>query len=221
MDARLSTITQLSVNIQDVYACLGYNRNEVPEDINFLIKEVLNDLAGVCQARYLYTLLPGQKQSERSINISGIEFKTGKMITSYLDGVEKFCVFVATAGEEYVEYKSRLRNNGDFIREFIVDAIGSVIAESCVSMISAELTEKGLKHTYPYSPGYCGWKLTEQTNLFSLLPESPCGIELTDSCLMIPVKSISGVIATGDNVQKRDYGCAICENINCYKRKIL
>ena len=37
---------------------------------------------------------------------------------------------------------------------------------------------------------------------------------------MLPVKSVSGVIGLGDEVENKPYGCAICMNKNCYKRRV-
>ena len=67
---------------------------------------------------------------------------------------------------------------------------------------------------------YCGWHVSAQPALFSLFPEkNPCGIELTDSCLMLPMKSVSGVIGIGPDVRYLPYTCGICDKKDCYKRR--
>ena len=48
---------------------------------------------------------------------------------------------------------------------------------------------EGLRITNSYSPGYCGWNVSEQHALFSLLPEGFCGVRLCESGLMLPIKS--------------------------------
>ncbi len=215
------TLSGLPVDSQEIYRSLGYGNGHATDDISFLTEEVLGKITEICNARYMYAIFPGKVQDKVSVEINGISFHTGRIITSYLDKADRFCVFITTAGKEYDDYKRKLREEGDFVREFIADAIGSVIAEACVTKISEEIHNLGMNHTYPYSPGYCGWKLTEQRQLFSLFPESPCGVELTDSCLMLPIKSISGIMGIGDNITQKAYGCSICENINCYKRKTI
>jgi cobalamin-dependent methionine synthase I len=79
---------------------------------------------------------------------------------------------------------------------------------------------EGFRHTSRYSPGYCGWHLSEQRKLFRLLGDSPCGIELSDVCLMKPIKSISGIIGVGRNVKEKQYGCRYCEMETCYRKRI-
>jgi hypothetical protein len=49
-----------------------------------------------------------------------------------------------------------------------------------------------------YSPGYCGWHITGQRALFARLKPEEIGIKLTASCLMRPLKSVSGVILAGE-----------------------
>ena len=52
--------------------------------------------------------------------------------------------------------------------------------------------------TLPYSPGYCGWNVSGQRKLFARLRPVEAGIELKEgSYLMVPIKSISGVLVSG------------------------
>jgi cobalamin-dependent methionine synthase I len=52
----------------------------------------------------------------------------------------------------------------------------------------------GLQPTKRYAPGYGDWELSSQTALLSLVDAGRIGIRLTGDFLMIPAKSISGVI---------------------------
>jgi len=116
-----------------------------------------------------------------------------------------------------------LKLSGDILSEFLADAIGSEIVEATVRYVTAKITdyadEKGYGTTKPYSPGYCQWHVREQQSLFSLLPEHPCGIRLNSSCLMHPIKSVSGIVGIGVDVKTAPYGCEICKLKTCYKRK--
>ena len=113
---------------------------------------------------------------------------------------------------------------GDMVRVFVADAVGSVIAERVADRMqesmAAYVADRGYRHTNRFSPGYCGWHVSEQQRLFSLFPQpAPCGVTLTDSSLMLPIKSVSGVIGIGSNVRYLDYTCGLCDLANCYKRK--
>ncbi len=110
------------------------------------------------------------------------------------------------------------------VKIYIADAIGSIIAEKTADCMEIALDEyirnRGWKHTNRFSPGYCGWHVSEQKKLFPLFPSAePCGIRLTDSSLMLPIKSVSGVIGLGEDVRKLEYTCGLCTYDKCYRRK--
>jgi hypothetical protein len=101
---------------------------------------------------------------------------------------------------------------------------GSMMVEKAMDLIQEEMEAQflstGLKITQRYSPGYCNWALISQKEIFSLLPENKCGISLTESSLMLPIKSVSGIIGVGSRVSKKDYGCEICNNQSCIYREL-
>jgi hypothetical protein len=222
MKHRQCILSDLEIDMNEVFLSLGY-KNAVPDnDILQLINNVYAEINTICKPQYIYKVYNGNTCGNASIEINNTTFETGKMITHYLYGMEKCCIFATTAGIEYDTYKKQLREKGDIPEEFIADAIGSVIAEACVNALAGELAEAVANDytcTYPYSPGYCNWKLTEQPLLFSLLPDTPCGITLTESCLMVPIKSITGIIGIGKNIKRKKYACDICEMKDCFKRK--
>ena len=141
-----------------------------------------------------------------------------------LRGSEAFAFFTATAGVEFEEFQHLLQQEDDMVKIYIADSLGSIIAEKAADCMEEELAvfieKRGWKHTNRYSPGYCGWHVSEQQKLFSLFPvASPCGIQLTDSSLMIPIKSVSGIIGVGSHVRKLEYTCGLCTFENCFRRK--
>ena len=151
------------------------------------------------------------------------DFDMGKIILRQLRGSEAYALFVCTAGMDYEAYQQRLKAEGDMVRVFIADALGSVIAEKCADQMENSLQlsidKLGWHHTNRFSPGYCGWRVSEQQRLFPLFDGHTCGITLTDSSLMVPIKSVSGIIGLGREVRKLDYTCGLCTFEKCYKRK--
>jgi hypothetical protein len=113
--------------------------------------------------------------------------------------------------------------DGDLLTGYIYDVAGSVIVDAAADFMQNELelsvNLSGKKITNRYSPGYCGWYVAEQHKLFQLVPDNYCGIRLTESALMDPVKSISGIIGIGANVKMNPYTCGLCEMKNCVYRK--
>lgn len=161
---------------------------------------------------------------EKVIVNSEITFECGKIISSQLRGIEGLVIFTSTLGRDYDKWFKSLFDSGDPLQGYIADLIGSVTVEAAVDVLEnkivAELSKQNMKCSNRYSPGYCDWNVSEQKKLFSFLPDKFCGIELTESSLMVPIKSVSGIIGFGKNIKKKAYACQICTQENCYLNKM-
>lgn len=205
---------------EEVYLAMGYRGNTPEPDIRALVAEVRAEIQSICIPRYMFQVIEARQLSKLHIQAGNVEFSPGGIIGSYLSGMTHVCLFVATAGKEYDAYLHRLKAQDNIVKEYVADSIGSVIAEGCVTLLGEELDQDyEFRHSLPYSPGYCGWDIREQQKLFSLFPPQPCGITLSDSFLMSPVKSVSGFFGLGKDLRPQPYRCEICNNKHCYKRK--
>ena len=157
------------------------------------------------------------------MRLAGVDFAPDAIIAHKLKGCPLYAIIVGSVGSEMDAWLSDCRTGGDVMRAFISDAIGSTIAETICSIGLERLKKRmagvGLKVTNTYSPGYCGWHVAEQKMLFSLLPDSFCGVSLTESSLMLPIKSVSAVAGVAQNAELKEYGCAICRKKDCFRRK--
>lgn len=152
-------------------------------------------------------------------------FQLGRQVAGYVKEATQAAFFLCTAGEEFTRMTNRLNEQGDIMEAYILDAIGSLTVEKAMDKIQqqlkTEMAAKGLKISNRYSPGYCNWPLSDQKPLFELIGNHPTGIQLSDSCLMTPRKSVSGIIGIGANLKHHEYGCTICNNTTCIYRRIL
>jgi hypothetical protein len=86
--------------------------------------------------------------------------------------------------------------------------------------LKEEMGRINLKITNRYSPGYCGWRVAEQQRLFKMFPVDFCNIRLTESMMMDPVKSVSGIIGVGKEVKYNSYTCNLCNSFNCLYKNL-
>lgn len=215
------TFEQLSITPEEVYKAMGYGTQNPEADIQQLVKEALQEIATFTVARFAYVRVVGVLNRD-TLLIGNTPLNIGKIIGKQLAGSEAFILFVATAGEAFNHWLEASKE--DIVRHFIAHNIGSCLAEAAANYmelcLQEELNTEGLLRTNRFSPGYCGWQVSEQQKLFSLFPvEEPCGVQLTESSLMMPIKSVSGVIGIGSNVRRLEYTCGLCELENCYKKK--
>jgi len=163
------------------------------------------------------------KTLPNKIKIKNQTFEIGKIIFRSLKEIESVFIITCTIGEEVEKSIWKFFNDGFSVEGYILDKIASELVELSADFISEiiekKVSETGKSISNRYSPGYCGWSVSEQQKLFSLLPENFCGIKLTSSSLMIPIKSISGIIAAGGNITQKEYECEICEEKFCYKKR--
>lgn len=209
--------------MEEIYRGLGYGGAQPPEDIKALTDKMIAEIAEICRPSFGYIVSEGLQVDRLGIVVDGVDFRTGKIIAGYLDNAEAIAFFVATAGREFDTWLHEPAIADDIWNMFLADTIGSEIAEATARAAGAEVEKlaaaKECTASNPYSPGYCGWGVREQRKLFSFFPTEPCGITLTESSLMTPVKSVSGFIALGRELEKMPYGCEICSLKDCYKKR--
>lgn len=191
------------------------------------IENTLPELQQLASIRGSYRLMDVEvlNIADGILIVEGKTLYIGIQVAGYLKGSEQIAVFVATAGPELTNMADHYSADGELLEAYLIDAIGSLTVEKAMDNIqeSLELSSKakGLSCTNRYSPGYCNWPLADQHTLFSLIPDHTSGVILTESALMLPRKSVSGVIGIGKKARHRDYGCATCNNQTCIYRKIL
>lgn len=219
------TFDSLAISPADIYEQMGYG-SAIPDEMT--VRETASlceHISSFLRARFCFFITDGSLDTDSNLlSAVGRDFSIGRIISRQLRSSRRYAFFVATAGMEFEEFQHKLMAEGDMVKVFIADAIGSVIAEKAADRMEEELqtllAPSGWKHTNRFSPGYCGWHVSEQQKLFALFPEeNPCGVILSDSSLMTPIKSVSGVIGLGDTVRKLDYSCGLCDYRQCYKRK--
>jgi hypothetical protein len=150
---------------------------------------------------------------------------TGSQIKKYMRDATYLALFVCTAGGAFSDLTEQYNKNDAYLEAFVTDVIGSLTVEHAMNKIQAQLestmNEENLHITNRYSPGYCNWPVSGQQELFGYMGNLPVNITLKESCLMLPIKSVSGIIGIGENAQKQEYACHICNNKICFYRKNL
>lgn len=147
-----------------------------------------------------------------------------------LPHVDAIALFAVTVGENVCEGIRDLFAANDFVVACMLDAIASEAADLLATCIARRFLETVCRNgrlnatatVLPYSPGYCGWHITGQRRLFERLRPEQIGISLNSSCLMTPLKSVSGVAI----IAPRELHCAAnsypfcrdCETRTCRER---
>ena len=212
MTCKQLSFDELAITPADIYEQMGYGDAAPDEQTQRETQALMDEVRQWLRPQFCFFVsrdLPA--------------FHIGDIIGRQLRGAEAYALFICTAGTEYEAWQQRLKEQEDMVRVFIADAMGSVIAEKCADRMEEHLQQSidklGWHHTNRFSPGYCGWHVSEQQLLFPLFAGQTCGVRLTDSSLMVPIKSVSGLIGVGKEVRRLDYTCGLCDMKQCYKRR--
>lgn len=211
----------LDVSPADILHEMGYGKVKPDKELLDVLDTLLGEVAMWVRPACVFQVWNGETDTAAIRLNNGVTMHVGTVIAKLLRGSVRFALFVATAGKAFQDYQQKIKEDGDMLAIFILDTIGSCIVERTGDKMELLLEKEitGYLHTHRFSPGYCGWALAEQKELFGLLGENTCGVSLSDVCLMSPIKSISGIIGIGTNIRERKYGCEICQLETCYKRK--
>lgn len=168
--------------------------NSVDEYTNSLIDKALLEVERQSNFKYIYEKfdepLPFMK------DVSGYQ--------NYL-GDSPFLLCATTLGVQIDRYIQRLQLK-DMAYATVFDAAASVFLE-----MKADEFEKNLKFGnlgFRFCPGYSGTSFIDNQEIVRLLKAEKIGITFLESGLMVPLKSMVGVIKIGENVKKSCDGCA-------------
>jgi hypothetical protein len=215
---------ELEIRAVQIEKAMGYKLGNSPDPFPELIREVLDVAGNYCfiQGGYLIQDNISFDTQNKTMKINSDSFHIRKIVLSQIKNSEKVAFFLCTAGPDIGEWSKKLMSEGEMIRGYVVDVVGSEVVETAMdkiqNLLKEEMINKGFYITNRYSPGYCRWNISEQQKLFKFFPENFCGIRLSDTSLMYPVKSVSGVIGIGKNVRLNNYPCKICDDKDCIYR---
>ena len=216
---------QLHIGPEELYEQMGYGENLPNKDVVQETEAMTAEISTLIRPQFCFFITKGELDSRQHVlHAMGRKLQVGRIISRQLKGSSAFAFFVATAGMDFERFQQRLAKENDMVRVFLADAIGSVIAEKTADRMEESLQrcidDYGWRHTNRFSPGYCGWHVSQQQLLFPMFGiEHPCDVCLTPSSLMVPIKSVSGVVGLGRDVRKLEYSCGLCNFKDCYKRR--
>jgi len=189
---------------------------EADADITQDVRELVDQARQVARPKAVYEVCYIENKRPDSVELAGTTF-TSRVLRANLDQVERIFAYVATCGTELTEISAPA---GDMLLDYCLDIIKEMALRAAMGHLSERLKAKYvLGQTSSMNPGSLeDWPITEQSKLFQLLGsvEELAGVRLTDSYLMIPSKSVSGIIfPTEVNFES----CQLCQRPNCPSRR--
>jgi len=223
---------KLKIDEDEVLRYQGYSKNKVKKPSEVILQITREEIVRG------YSLFK-PKGIYSSVKIKQISFSDGKVdlksgfslnfsnsIINLLRGASSLVLGLVTIGSSLENKVSEFFTQGEYPRAVTLDAVGTVAVESLSrdirNLVCQEANEQYLKTTRYFSPGYGDWDISQQKDIFKIIPTNKIGVSLTESYMMVPQKSLSWIIGIGKNItisSKNDHSCQICQATNCQFRE--
>jgi hypothetical protein len=157
-----------------------------------------------------------ESRGDDSIVVNGIRFAS-RVLCVNLEKAHRVFVYLATCGTELQDWAAGL---DDPLTQYWSNTIQQMALRAASQALSADINERYRPgHTSTMAPGSLGeWPLSEQRPLFTLLGDTAqaIGVRLSESLLMVPTKSVSGIrFPTEEGFES----CQLCPRIDCPGRR--
>jgi hypothetical protein len=171
---------------------------------------------GLIKPRAVYEVAYTGAKGEGTVEVAGVTFES-PILRKNLDPANKVFPYIITVGPELERAASA---QGDLLKQYYLEEMANIALENAAGWLGGQVESLyGVTGLANMSPGSLeDWPITEQTKLFSIFgdTEKAVGVRLTDSMLMLPRKSISGILFPSE---EGFVACQLCERERCPGRK--
>ncbi len=178
------------------------------------IGELVETINNVARPKALYTESRVEYSNSDEVSIDGHIFKS-RVLGKNLTDIEQCYPYIVTAGQELE--KIELPESQSVM---MLDLIKNIVVGKAFDYTKKLIAER---YSVPYitemSPGHLDdWPLTEQRALFNLFGDEAerIGVRLTDSYMMVPIKTVSGILFS---TETEFQSCQVCTQPRCMGRK--
>jgi len=190
---------------------------EEAEDIE-LISGLFATAKELARPKALYREAYVEEISGGQVRVSGCDFQSDVLAMNLKD-VHRVFAYVCTCGTEVDDWSHQEK---DYIVSLWLDMIKEMFLYEA-NLFLTEYIKKAyrfekLSSVNPGSGNLENWPIAQQTQLFALIGDvtAEIGVRLSDSYLMTPIKSTSGLLFPSET----DFvNCALCSRENCSGRR--
>jgi hypothetical protein len=180
------------------------------------IARLCQEAQEIARPRFIYKVAFIEERGKDFVVLDGVRFKS-RVMSVNLSKLNRVFPIIATSGREIEEWSKGIH---DMLQRYWADQIKEMALRSALKEGMKAIDQRyHLGKTAYMSPGSIeDWPLDEQAGLFALLGNavSAIGVELTDSFLMLPPKTVSRIMfATEADYQN----CRLCPRKNCPNRR--
>jgi len=197
----------LNISMEAVLRRLGKGGNlRLKPEMGKILDELLDNLDDLhlLEPAIVYEIHIITKLSHSGVALEKGIVLNGSSLNPTLKSAKQLAAVVCSIGPRLEDRVTYLSAQKDLLRALLLDAIGSAAVDSLVQkacdVIRHEASSLGYQAGSRISPGNPGLPISEQSNVFRLVPGEQIGVRLNSSLLMIPRKSVSTIIGIGPDM---------------------
>lgn len=212
----MPVITDFPLALDTAYVLQGQGLDpaRARPEIVAAAREALGEIQALLAPVALYDTVPVREFRHHTVILEDGASFAGELVAQALASATEIAPAVCTIGSALETRVSALFAAGNPLRALALDGAGIAalgqISRTVGERICTEARARGLRVGMRVSPGQEGWPLEQQSVLFDLLPAQEIGVRLTESCLMLPRKSVSFAIGLGPEMQADATACDYC-----------
>ena len=180
------------------------------------LRHLMGEAQTLGRPKALYKVAFIEAKGDDFITVEGITLKS-RILRVNLEHVYRIFPYAVTCGTELEGWTQGMT---DLLRSFAADAIKEAVLYQAIRYVMDHLKESyELTQASRMSPGsLADWPIDEQRPLFEILGNTRdlIGISLTESLMMVPTKSVSGICFP---TEVDFVSCQLCSREACPGRK--
>ncbi len=178
--------------------------------------ELARQAQAAARPRAMYRVAYIESRTDNTVTVEGVTF-TSRVLVVNLRETHRVFPFVATCGREMEAWAAPIT---DMLERFWAETLMEMAVHAAARFVHKHVADKAaFGPVAAMDPGSLqDWPLEQQRELFTLLGDTrgAIGVELTDSCLMVPVKSVSGIFFPSETHYEN---CQLCPRETCPGRR--
>ncbi|MBN1693307.1 MAG: hypothetical protein JW845_07120 [Dehalococcoidales bacterium] len=216
----------IQIDKDKIFNRIGYDGDSVPSSRTAsLVEDYIDNYYDLIAPSYSHTVKTIKSVNQNRVDVGDSVILESYKVARLMERCEKVAFFALTIGGYLEELATHLADKGLVLQATVLDAIGSGTAEKLAARIEQNIREEAGRDSMVvsrrFSPGYCDWNVSQQEMVFRALGNNVPGITLNESMLMVPQKSVSGIIGIGrpGNDIEQYNPCITCLEKDCPGRR--
>jgi hypothetical protein len=194
---------RISIPQKSIYARLGFRKGStvVKPREQERVEQFIQEAADIISLRGSARTVTIEKMDETGVVLDDGCILPSRSLARMLNGCSHAFMMGATAGQDIMDAIGRA-STSDLLRAVVLDATASEMTDAAldwiVSFANQEFRRRSWKLTKKrFSAGYGDFSLENQRTIFNLIRMDVIGVSITESCILLPEKSVTAIAGIG------------------------